>query len=317
MRGHSASPAPGRGSNFKVVVRVRPPIPRELDGGQYVNVTKVNDDSKVITISENLTGDRGDEPAIYSKHMFTFDHVYNQDSDQRTIYENTAREAVLSTLEGYNATVMAYGQTGSGKTYTMEGYQGEERRGIIPRSVEEIFANIQSGASENKKYLVRASYLQIYNKQITDLLDPARGHLQIREDKKRGVFVEDLSEWVVRSPSEVYHLIGKGSAERATGETRMNYMSSRSHAIFIIICEQCETVPLPPDAQADPSKEPQQNVKIGKLNLVDLAGSERVRDTGATGSRLQESTNINSSLCILGNVIAALTDSKPRTYIPY
>jgi hypothetical protein len=90
----------------------------------------------------------------------------------------------------------------------------------------------------------------------------------------------------------------------------MNDLSSRSHAVFIIIVEQMKTV------QDGPS-EPSRYIKVGKLNLVDLAGSERVRVTGATGKRLEESKKINQSLSCLGNVIAALTDQKPRSHIPY
>ena len=62
------------------------------------------------------------------------------------------------------------------------------------------------------KYLVRASYLQIYNEVISDMLKPERTNLIIREDRRRGVFVEGLSEWVVRSPGEVYMLMQRGQA---------------------------------------------------------------------------------------------------------
>merc|ERR1711871_1737091 len=189
------------------------------------------------------------------------------------------------------------------------------------------------------KYLVRASYLQIYNEQISDLLKPERSNLTIREDKKKGVYVEGLSEWVVRSPAEIYGLMEKGGAVRATGETKMNEVSSRSHAVFIIIAEQSETVYV--DANGDEMSPEEfqrfmhnhgvrsekdmnrleeyvkQSFKVGKLNLVDLAGSERVRLSGATGQRLEESKRINKSLAALGNVIAALTDRKGRQHIPY
>jgi len=114
------------------------------------------------------------------------------------------------------------------------------------------------------------------------------------------VFVEGLSEWAVRSPNEIYSLMQKGALSRATATTKMNDMSSRSHAVFIIIVEQMTTMP------ANASEHQQQmninnyvdddapkQIKVGKLNLVDLAGSERVRVTGATGKRLEESKKIN------------------------
>jgi hypothetical protein len=73
------------------------------------------------------------------------------------------------------------------------------------------------------RFLVRASYLQIYNEAISDLLKPERSNLNIREDKKRGVYVDGLSEWVVRSPAEIYGLMERGGAVRATGETKVIY----------------------------------------------------------------------------------------------
>lgn len=136
-------------------------------------------------------------------------------------------------------------------------------------------------------------------------------NLQIREDKKRGVYCEGLSEWVVRNPKEIMALMQWGASQRATGTTRLNELSSRSHAVFVIIVEQSSAIEGAPDDQK------REAVKIGKLYLVDLAGSERLRLSGAVGRRLEESKKINQSLSCLGNVIAALTDSKPRTHIPY
>lgn len=126
------------------------------------------------------------------------------------------------------------------------------------------------------------------------------------------MFVEGLSEWAVRSPNEVYSLMQKGAQCRATASTKMNDLSSRSHAVFIIILEQM-TILNGETKNGDPAKQ----IKVGKLNLVDLAGSERVRVTQATGQRLEESKSINQSLSALGNVIAALTDKKARPHIPY
>lgn len=116
--------------------------------------------------------------------------------------------------------------------------------------------------------------------------------------------MEGLSEWAVRSPGEIYSLMQKGAMSRHTASTNMNDVSSRSHAVFLITVEQMKV---------DRNKQ----IKVGKLNMVDLAGSESVRVTGATGKRLEESKNINKSLSCLGNVIAALTDPKNRTHIPY
>lgn len=163
--------------------------------------------------------------------------------------------------------------------------------------------------------MVRASYLQIYNEVISDLLKPSRSNLSIREDKKRGVYVDGLSEWVVSNPKEIYTLIKKGANYRATAYTNMNDISSRSHAVFIIVVEQMRIL----DQHATDLEEAPKELRIGKLNLVDLAGSERLKVTGATGQRLEECKKINQSLSCLGNVISVLTDKKTNstTYIPY
>jgi kinesin family protein 3/17 len=191
---------------------------------------------------------------------------------------------------------------------------GDDRgaeRGIIPRAIEDIFNRIKADTSTRSKYLVRASYVQIYNEVISDLLKPERVNLHIREDKKRGVFVEGLSEWVVRTPDEIYGLMDRGASQRTTGATRMNELSSRSHAVFIVIVENSKLTEEAGQAEL------RQSFKVGKLNLVDLAGSERVGRSGATGVRLEESKKINQSLSALGNVIKALTEPKGRPHIPY
>jgi hypothetical protein len=334
FRGNGASQTEA----VKVVIRVRPPLEREIAAGKnYQHSVAVDADNQVCTLSENLDAWRGGagpvspEGIVYNTHQFTFDHVYDQNASQQEVYEKSAKEAVLSTLLGYNAAMLAYGQTGTGKTYTMEGdpiarrarASGTEpfvagggdatgaERGIIPRAIEDIFGYIRSDTSTRSKYLVRASYVQIYNEVISDLLKPERANLHIREDKKRGVFVENLSEWVVRTPDEIYGLMERGATQRTTGSTKMNELSSRSHAVFIIIVENSKL-----EEEAG-QKELRQSFKVGKLNLVDLAGSERVRLTGATGVRLEESKKINQSLSALGNVIKALTEPKGRPHIPY
>jgi len=219
----------------------------------------------------------------------------------------------MSILEGYNSTIFAYGQTGTGKTFTMEGFtynSNDILRGIIPRSIEEIFNYIESFSKNDTKFMVRASYLQIYNEGISDLLKPEKSSLQIREDKKKGVFVESLSEWAVRNPADIYTLLQRGASCRATASTKMNDVSSRSHAVFMIVVEQLTIL-------SGKNNEQMTQIKVGKLNLVDLAGSERIRVTGAMGKQLEESKNINKSLSALGNVIYALTDKKTRSHIPY
>lgn len=116
----------------------------------------VSSDHRVCTISEYLGTERSEldrqqdlckNPLLSQNHSFKFDYVYDQNSSQEEVYEHTAKLSVLSSLEGYNATVLAYGQTGTGKTHTMEGFQFSGQhpdRGIIPRSMEQIFKHIEN-----------------------------------------------------------------------------------------------------------------------------------------------------------------------------
>ena len=282
------------GENFKVVVRVRPPLPRELGGFRpYQCTTLVDDSARLVTVSENLAamaanGVMTADGMLYSTYRFTFDHVYDQLESQDSVYRQSAKAVVLSTLQGYNAAIIAYGQTGTGKTYTMEGDMQGAGRGIIPRTVEDIFAYIENDPEPASRYLVRASYLQIYNEVISDLLKPEKHNLVIREDRRRGVFVEGLSEWVVRTPLEIHGLMARGGQQRATGATKMNEVSSRSHAVCIIIVEKCTTAEGAEEmdwarqsGSGSVAAAAAQSIKVGKLNLVDLAGSERVHITGA------------------------------------
>ena len=308
--------------NLRVAIRVRPPLPRETeDGIPFRSIAIVSQDHKSISLAEYLGAELDEierqreweeKPQLFQLHRFTFDSVFDLDSTQLDVYTQTAKPAVQSVLEGYNSTIFAYGQTGTGKTYTMEGFtynNKDPERGIIQRTIEDIFYFIESTSNENTKFIIRASYLQIYNENISDLLKPEKKNLQIREDKKKGIYVDCLSEWAVLSPIDLYALLKRGASFRATASTYMNDVSSRSHAVFVITVEQMTTEMI--------NGETHTQIKVGKLNLVDLAGSERIRITGATGQQLEESKKINKSLSCLGNVINALTDQKGRIHIPY
>ncbi|XP_069546707.1 kinesin-like protein KIF17 [Brachyistius frenatus] len=237
--------------------------------------------------------------------QFTFDGTYYIDQTTEQMYNEIAYPLVEGVTEGYNGTIFAYGQTGSGKSFTMQGvFEPAALKGVIPRAFEHTFESIQ--CAENTKFLVRASYLEIYNEEIRDLLgSDTKQRLELKEHPERGVYVRDLSLHTVHSVGECERIIEQGWRNRAVGYTLMNKDSSRSHSIFTIHLEICNT-----DAAG------QDHLLAGKLNLVDLAGSERQSKTGATGERLREATKINLSLSALGNVISALVDGRSK-YIPY
>ena len=242
--------------------------------------------------------------------QFTFDSVYDHTNTQREIYEETALPIVRAAMEGYNGTVFCYGQTGTGKTHTMEGSSDPpNERGIIPNAFDTVFADIDASEASNKTFLVRASFLEIYNENVRDLLAKDQSKTcALKETPEKGVYVHGLTTFVVKSAEEMRKVLEVGKKNRSVGATLMNADSSRSHSIFTVTVETSETTPGARDDEA--------RIRVGKLNLVDLAGSERQSKTQASGDRLKEATKINLSLSALGNVISALVDGKSQ-HIPY
>ena len=242
--------------------------------------------------------------------QFTFDGVYDHTSTQKEIFEGCALPIVRAAIEGYNGTIFCYGQTGTGKTHTMEGKdEPENERGLIPNTFETVFGDIDALEAANKNFLVRASFLEIYNEEVRDLLgkDQTR-RCDLKEDPDKGVYVKDLTTFVVKSVAEIRKLHEVGKKNRSVGATLMNADSSRSHSIFTVTIETSEV--------NEGEAEEDAHIRVGKLNMVDLAGSERQAKTGSTGDRLKEATKINLSLSALGNVISALVDGK-SSHIPY
>jgi len=296
------------GECVKVVVRCRPANAREkaLNSQKIVKI-----DRRTLAVSL-VKG--SEEPKT-----FTYDNVYDDDSRQKDVYDETAYPLVKSVMEGYNGTIFAYGQTGCGKSFTMEGKregpsQPDDMRGIIPRTFDQIFEAINTDKEGGKKkFLVAISYVEIYNEEVRDLLsDNPKGKMDVKEDPEKGVFIKGLAQPEVTSVAQIDALMLKGNSQRSIGATAMNATSSRSHSLF--------TVRIETSTKVDGSDE--EHIKAGKLNLVDLAGSERQSKTEATGDRLKEAQKINLSLSALGNVISALVvASGPKggkdVHIPY
>ncbi|KAL1218214.1 Kinesin-like protein KIN-7N [Cardamine amara subsp. amara] len=276
-----------------VAVRVRPPAP-ELSPENGSSLWKVEDNR--ISLHKSL-----DTPITTSS--YAFDHVFDESSTNASVYELLTKDIIHAAVEGFNGTAFAYGQTSSGKTFTMTG--SETDPGIIRRSVRDVFERIHM--ISDREFLIRVSYMEIYNEEINDLLAVENQRLQIHEHLERGVFVAGLKEEIVSDAEQILKLIDSGEVNRHFGETNMNVHSSRSHTIFRMVIESRGKENSSSDA-----------IRVSVLNLVDLAGSERIAKTGAGGVRLTEGKYINKSLMILGNVINKLSDSaKLRAHIPY
>ncbi|CAK9143588.1 unnamed protein product [Ilex paraguariensis] len=280
-----------------VAVRVRPAVSQDTPNGTY---WKVEDNR--ISLHKSLG-------TPISGVSYTFDHVFDQDCSNGRVYELLTKDIIRAAVEGFNGTAFAYGQTSSGKTFTMNGSENDP--GIIHRAVKDIFCEIQM--TTDREFLIRVSYMEIYNEEINDLFSVENQKLQIHESLERGVFVAGLREEIVSSAEQVLKLIQLGEVNRHFGETNMNVRSSRSHTIFRMVIESKGKDTSPSDCSSLDDV-----IRVSVLNLVDLAGSERIAKTGAGGVRLKEGKHINKSLMVLGNVINKLSDcAKQRGHIPY
>ncbi|GAQ87608.1 hypothetical protein KFL_003640100 [Klebsormidium nitens] len=282
----------------RVLIRVRPMSKAEM----------------VSQSEQGLVLDR-DCSLIADGQTYTFDTVAGEQTTQAGMFEIAGRSAVENCLAGFNSSIFAYGQTGSGKTHTMTGQMdGSEARGLTPRVFEHMFHRIteeeRANVDRELKFICKCSFLEIYNEHITDLLEPSSKNLQIREDKKSGIYVEGLLEEIIETVDDMQKLIAKGTANRTVAATNMNSASSRSHSVFTCtILSRNKNV-----------SDGTVNVRRSRLNLVDLAGSERQKLTGAQGDRLKEASKINSSLSALGNVIKVLAEvaqTGRQRHVPY
>ncbi|KAJ0233559.1 Kinesin-like protein KIN-7D [Hirschfeldia incana] len=294
------------------------PVPypsEELLGEEPLEETVSSErDSISVTVRFRPLSDReyqrGDEVAWYPdgdtmvRHeynpltAYAFDKVFGPQANTVDVYDVAARPVVKAAMEGVNGTVFAYGVTSSGKTHTMHGDQ--ESPGIIPLAIKDVFSIIQD--TPGREFLLRVSYLEIYNEVINDLLDPTGQNLRVREDSQ-GTYVEGIKEEVVLSPGHALSFIAAGEEHRHVGSNNFNLMSSRSHTLFTMMIESSAT------------GDEYDGVIFSQLNLIDLAGSESSK-TETTGLRRKEGAYINKSLLTLGTVIGKLSEGK-ATHIPY
>ncbi|SLM40651.1 kinesin family protein [Lasallia pustulata] len=314
--------APSGGGNIKVVVRVRPFNNRELERRANC-IVRMKDDQTILVppaeAEERLRGSGKGGKGADNNKTFAFDKSYwsfNRSdphfAGQDNLFADLGSPLLDNVFQGYNNCIFAYGQTGSGKSYSMMGY-GDEA-GVIPRICRDMFDRIiEIQKDKNQTVTVEVSYLEIYNEQVRDLLNPTtKGKLRVREHPSTGPYVEDLAKLVVASFQEIENLMDEGNKARTVAATNMNETSSRSHAVFTLTLTQKRH-----DVETSLDTE-----KVAKISLVDLAGSERATSSGATGARLKEGAEINRSLSTLGRVIAALADlstgkKKTASMVPY
>lgn len=238
--------------------------------------------------------------------------MFSTNDNNSRVYDHIAKRLVRRVMEGYHGTVFAYGMTGTGKTFSMQGTQSSP--GVIPLAITDIFSYIRETPS--REFLLRVSYLEIYNEKIHDLLSMPTGtavggtvaqeEIKLREDSKRGVYATPLKEEIVQSPTQLLRVIARGDQARRTASTQFNARSSRSHAVVQIVVESRERMP----GNAGESKRSgllPGGVRVSTLSLIDLAGSEKAAESK---ERRTEGSHINKSLLTLGTVISKLSEQK-------
>ena len=286
-----------KSKNVKVFVRFRPA--NEVESSllqnnygwlvpRYISETNLGIyTEKVLNVSDKL--------------IFSFDKIFTPKNTQEDIYSSIGSRLVEDIMAGYNGTILTYGQSGSGKTYTMYGEDifDENKKGIIPRIVSEIFKRMEK--IEDVDFTVKLSVMEIYKEILYDLFT-GRNNLKIIENKEK-VYVDNLSQVYLSSLDEFFDYTELSQRNRKVAETKLNHNSSRSHCIMILEVIQ--------------NFKKEKIIKKGILNLVDLAGSEKVSKTGAVGETLEEAKKINLSLSTLGNVIHALTSKDSSGHIPF
>ena len=300
-----------------VAVRIRPLNAREREGSSAEQATprfSALDGTRVVETrpARLREEDKGIDAAPTAAPAWEADAVFDADDDNAAVYARTAKSVVDAVLRGVNGTVMAYGQTSSGKTHTMSGTV--EDPGVMTRAVEDIFAAV-AAAGESRAFEIKASYMEIYNEEIRDLLAPdaasekasfttagGGGECNTTNTGTRVKLVNGprgltqvigLEERLVVGSRQIIDLVEEGTRKRSVGRTAMNASSSRSHAVLRI---SVTSSPNPGHALTGPPLN-------STLYVVDLAGSERA-DPNAARTKKQtqlkkEGSNINQSLLTL------------------
>lgn len=305
-------------SNIQVIVRCRGRNSQEITAKSPIVVELSNDNFSItepyITLNQPV---RATSPSLENgqKRTYKFDQIYGSQADQSLIYSQIGHPLLSDFLQGINVTILAYGQTGTGKTYTMSGLdnnnvldENSDIAGIIPRLLFELFEKLNKLEHENKQdYMVKISYLEIYNEELIDLLSNGNGNnrkLRIHEKtigKSKSIGIQNLTEFCISDYNQGIKYLKMGLQKKKTSSTNLNDSSSRSHTIFSV--QLFQKIPSDDDSL----------YRISKMNLVDLAGSENI---SRSGSIVKEAGGINQSLLTLGRVINSLNEKK-LLHIPY
>ncbi|XP_050435822.1 kinesin-like protein KIF12 [Adelges cooleyi] len=298
-----------------VVVRVRPLNAKENKAAEPLSVTFPGGGRILVEGSQSIGGSNGPKSKLYS-----FNVVFEPASTQEDVFQYSGiKKLIEMAAEGFNTTCFCYGQTGSGKTHSLTGPPGmffnkriepfSKDHGLVFRSFMYLFRLLQQ--RQDHHFVLKASFLEIYNEKVIDLLNPGtvRKSLDVRWSRKsRNFYVDNLFMVDCEELDDLQAVLEEGMKNRSVGSHNMNECSSRSHTMLTVYITSEQQI----------SEDGVFITKQGKINFVDLAGSEMTKKTMSEGKTLEEANNINKSLMVLGYCIASLSDPKKRKgHIPY
>ncbi|KAM0716350.1 hypothetical protein Q7P37_007795 [Cladosporium fusiforme] len=328
--------------NIRVFVRTRPLLGDEKDPArvEYPDLDSLEGTKEMVVHAPTTVSVTGKERN--EKHAYAFDRVFSAGTSNREVFQE-CQDLVQSVIDGYNVSILSYGQTGSGKTYGMS-----DAEGVIPSSISHLLSEIRRLKEKGWDYVVEASFVEVYNEMINDLLGDAK------------TWDADDDAGAARNKKKEKHEIHH---DPITGKTTVNNLTARA-----IWPPPSDDASWPPAADVPADEQPTDQASAyttkavnqlldaaaknrrvaatkanerssrshsifmltlkgscpatgesseGVLNLVDLAGSERLKQSGAEGNRMKETQAINKSLSSLGDVIAALGSGKGEAHVPY
>ncbi|KAJ8291684.1 Protein kinase domain-containing protein ppk32 [Rhodotorula toruloides] len=267
----SRSVRKGGRDNVLVCVRVRPPAAKLAASNQIVDEIAWEVDRANGRLAQSTGG-----PDYFFDSVVTGSH--NSD-----VYDEAGRDLVLDAMEGFDAVIFAYGQTASGKTFTLSG--NNSNPGIIPQAVSEIFTYIRD--HPEKEFLLRASYLEIYNESLKDLLDPTAGPTIESRDNSASSFPEPSTPRRMQTPNTPRLAPGSDGVVRmsrlslidlAGSEQATSQLERRSEGAFInksLLTLEKVIASLTSDAKQKPHV-PYRDSKLTQILQPSLSGDARV-----------------------------------------
>ncbi|KAK6332454.1 hypothetical protein TWF730_004128 [Orbilia blumenaviensis] len=346
----------GTRTAVRVAVRIRPPL-KPTDPGYDLIPQRFQQPKAQIMNDTSLAID-----SQQGRKVFIFDRIFGPDVQQDGVWDYL-QDSISAFVQGYNVSILAYGQSGAGKSYTMgtsdpNESTSQDSTGVIPRAALALFEKLspigksattgiktpsrystplptfqRQTTSQDRPWSMKATYVEIYNEQLRDLLLPdgtntgERRQVNIREDTKGRILLTGLQEMPIESVDDLLAALNFGSSIRQTDSTAINAKSSRSHAVFSInLVQRKPRSTLGREAKEKRYSAPADILASGsdgfitvdsKLHFVDLAGSERLKNTGAHGDRAKEGISINAGLASLGKVISQLSSRQPGSHVSY